>query len=204
MWFDASRLQNRFAVESVLPPSSSRTNQSGTSNTNANNTATIAQFQNFLSSFREHESFIYRDRFRANLLRKEWTLEVEMGHLIGWNEDLAARLRNEPGDVIPLVRSKLCLDRPRSTRSPIRVDEHRRLTRFVARQFEIGLRNLAKIILHPTAGNMEPTERAKREKSVPEIQLQLRSGSRLMQFRELGVSLHYFFCTGNITHCTIK
>lgn len=26
-----------------------------------------------------------------------------MGHVIGWNEELAGRLRSEPGDVIPLV-----------------------------------------------------------------------------------------------------
>lgn len=91
----------------VLPPASSaasgRSGFSNTSNTNATNTTTIAQFYSFLSSFRDNASFIYRDRLRANLLRKEWTLEVEMGHVIGWNEELAGRLRSEPGDVIPLV-----------------------------------------------------------------------------------------------------
>lgn len=46
---------------------------------------------------------MYRDRLRANCLRKEWTLEVEMTHLIGWREDLASRCRSEPGEVVPLV-----------------------------------------------------------------------------------------------------
>jgi DNA replication licensing factor MCM5 len=68
------------------------------------NTTTVAQFQQFLTSFREHESFIYRDRLRANVLRKEYTLEIEMSHLIGWDEELASRCRTEPGEIVPLVR----------------------------------------------------------------------------------------------------
>ncbi|BGP26260.1 minichromosome maintenance protein 5 [Rhodotorula toruloides] len=118
------------------------------------NTQTIADFQQFVTEFRENESFVYRDRLRANCLRREWTLEVEMGHLIGWREDLASRCRNEPGEMVPL--------------------------------FEIALRNIARNLLFPTAAGAE--ERQERQKAVPEIQLQLRSGSRLMQFRELGAT----------------
>ncbi|GAA5825438.1 hypothetical protein JCM11251_006983 [Rhodosporidiobolus azoricus] len=123
-------------------------------NAHAQNTQTIADFQQFVSEFRENDSFIYRDRLRANCLRKEWTLEVEMGHLIGWREDLASRCRNEPGEVLSL--------------------------------FEIALRNVARTVLFPTAASNE--ERLERQKAVPEIQLQLKSGSRLMQFRELGAT----------------
>jgi DNA replication licensing factor MCM5 len=86
-------------------------NASGASNANGNpgalNTKTIADFQQFITEFREDEAFIYRDRLRANCLRKEWTLEVEMTHLIGWREDLASRCRSEPGEVVPLVSSIL-------------------------------------------------------------------------------------------------
>jgi len=78
--------------------------RSNATNTHSANTQTIADFQQFVTEFRENESFIYRDRLRANCLRKEWTLEVEMGHLIGWREDLASRARSEPGEVLPLVR----------------------------------------------------------------------------------------------------
>lgn len=84
------------------------------SNGHVQNTQTIADFQQFINEFRENESFVYRDRLRANCLRKEWTLEVEMGHLIGWKEDLASRCRNEPGDVLPLVRSTFDLSEERS------------------------------------------------------------------------------------------
>ena len=55
-------------------------------------------------------------------------------------------------------------------------------------QFEIALRNLAKQTLYPTAGVMSKEDQERHDKEIPEIQLQLRSGSRLMQFRELGVS----------------
>ncbi|GAA5888758.1 hypothetical protein JCM5296_000094 [Sporobolomyces johnsonii] len=118
------------------------------------NVKTIADFQQFISEFRENEAFIYRDRLRANCLRKEWTLDVEMAHLIGWREDLASRCRTEPAEVLPL--------------------------------FEMALRNVARNLLYPTAASEE--ERQQRQKAVPEIQLQLKSGSRLMQFRELGAT----------------
>lgn len=84
---------------------SGRTGASDATTTAQQNTQTIADFQQFVTEFRENESFVYRDRLRANCLRKEWTLEVEMGHLIGWREDLASRCRNEPGEMVPLVRT---------------------------------------------------------------------------------------------------
>lgn len=90
----------------MLQPNSNatgRTGNSSASNANSTNTQTIESFYNFLTEFSDGESFLYRDRLRANLLKKEWTLEVEMGHLIGWNEELAARCRTEPGEVVPLV-----------------------------------------------------------------------------------------------------
>ncbi|SCZ89828.1 BZ3500_MvSof-1268-A1-R1_Chr9g10610 [Microbotryum saponariae] len=143
----------------VLPPASTTGGSfrsTGSNTQQQTNTATIKALQDFLTGYRENESFIYRDRLRANLLRKEYTLEVEVSHLIGWNEDLAARCRTEPGEVVPL--------------------------------FEVALRNLARAILQPTLAMLNPEERDRRAKETPEIQLQLRSGSRLMQFRELGAS----------------
>ncbi|KAG0654141.1 minichromosome maintenance protein 5 [Rhodotorula mucilaginosa] len=136
----------------VYSEASGRSNASGSGQ--VDNSKTISDLQQFVTEFREHDAFIYRDRLRANCLRKEWTLEVEMGHLIGWREDLASRCRNEPGEMLPL--------------------------------FEIALRNVARNLLFPTAASER--ERAERQQAVPEIQLQLRSGSRLMQFRELGAT----------------
>ena len=85
----------------VYSEASGRSNASGSGQ--VDNSKTISDLQQFVTEFREHDAFIYRDRLRANCLRKEWTLEVEMGHLIGWREDLASRCRNEPGEMLPLV-----------------------------------------------------------------------------------------------------
>lgn len=92
--------QSVFSVP-VYSEASGRSNASGSGQ--VDNSKTISDLQQFVTEFREHDAFIYRDRLRANCLRKEWTLEVEMGHLIGWREDLASRCRNEPGEMLPLV-----------------------------------------------------------------------------------------------------
>ncbi|KAK4050316.1 minichromosome maintenance protein 5 [Microbotryomycetes sp. JL221] len=139
---------------SVLGPASNASSRATNSNANMLNTETISKFQQFLQEFRENETFVYRDRLRANLLRREFTLEVDVAHLIGWNQELAARCRTEPTEIVPL--------------------------------FERALRLVARSILSPTAAGDDEAQRIERLKDVPHIQLQLRSGSRLMQFRELG------------------
>lgn len=45
----------------------------------------------------------YRDRLRANLLSKQHVLEVDLEHLIAYNEELANRVRETPAEVLPLV-----------------------------------------------------------------------------------------------------
>lgn len=93
----------------VLPPlsSTSRTTTGGggsQSNANQTNTLTIQRLGEFLTEF-QTEGFMYRDRLRSNVLRKEWTLSVEMGDLIAWDSTLGARMRSEPNELIPLVSS---------------------------------------------------------------------------------------------------
>lgn len=44
------------------------------------------------------------DRLRANLLAKQHVLEIELEHLIAFNEELANRLSDNPADALPLVR----------------------------------------------------------------------------------------------------
>lgn len=44
-----------------------------------------------------------RDRLRANLLAKTYCLEVDLDHLIAYNEPLYNRLRETPGEIMPLV-----------------------------------------------------------------------------------------------------
>ena len=44
-----------------------------------------------------------RDRLRSNLLAKQYVLEVDLDHLIAYNEELANRMRETPADIMPLV-----------------------------------------------------------------------------------------------------
>lgn len=66
------------------------------------NTEIIKSFKNFILEFRLGSHFLYRDQLRNNLLVKNYSLAVNMEHLIGYNEDLYKRLSDEPSDVVPL------------------------------------------------------------------------------------------------------
>ncbi len=45
----------------------------------------------------------HRDQIRENVLIKQYYCDVDIVHLISYNEELASRLNHEPGDIIPLV-----------------------------------------------------------------------------------------------------
>ena len=47
----------------------------------------------------------YRDQLRENVLVKQYYCDVDVAHLISYNEELAHKLSTEPADIIPLVRS---------------------------------------------------------------------------------------------------
>jgi len=120
------------------------------------------------------------DRLRANLLAKQHVLEIELEHLIAFNEELANRLSDNPADALPLVR-------PFSPSA--------RLTA----QFEEAVRRSAKQILNPLRGadfalNAADFDNAadgagavpaEGVKDGPAIQITLRSKARLTQFRDL-------------------
>lgn len=44
-----------------------------------------------------------RDQIRENVLQKQYYCDVDVGHLIQYNEDLAHKLATEPAEIIPLV-----------------------------------------------------------------------------------------------------
>ena len=47
----------------------------------------------------------YRDQLRENVLVKQYYCDVDVAHLISYNEELAHKLSTEPADIIPLVGS---------------------------------------------------------------------------------------------------
>jgi len=78
-----------------------------------------AQLQNFILEFQLGNVFIYRfvdifvcsddllincrDQIRENALLKQYYCDVDIAHLISFNEELAHRLVTEPAEIIPLV-----------------------------------------------------------------------------------------------------
>ncbi|KAL3423031.1 MCM2/3/5 family protein [Phlyctema vagabunda] len=65
------------------------------------------QLENFILQFRLDNAFIYRDQIRENVLLKQYYCDVDVGHLISFNEELAHRLVTEPAEIIPLFEAAL-------------------------------------------------------------------------------------------------
>ena len=80
----------------------------GESTNDDDNTEIIKSFKNFILEFRLDSHFLYRDQLRNNLLVKNYSLTVDMEHLLNWyNEDVYKRLSDEPSDVVPLFESAI-------------------------------------------------------------------------------------------------
>ncbi|KAK3115981.1 minichromosome maintenance protein 5 [Teratosphaeriaceae sp. CCFEE 6253] len=62
---------------------------------------------NFILDFHLDNVFLYRDQIRENVLSKQYYCDVDIAHLIAFNENLAHRLSNEPADIIPLFESAI-------------------------------------------------------------------------------------------------
>ncbi|CCH58755.1 hypothetical protein TBLA_0A09720 [Henningerozyma blattae CBS 6284] len=74
----------------------------GESPTEDDNTEIIKSFKNFILEFRINSHFYYRDQLRNSLLIKNYSIQVNLEHLIGYNEDIYKKLTDEPSDIIPL------------------------------------------------------------------------------------------------------
>ena len=98
----------------MLGPQSTaaRSNFSSSTTSHASNTETIQACNEFIRHFSRGEGvFPYRDNLHANILRRQYTLEIEMEDLIGWGTrgqqgqgpSLGDRCRTEPNEMIKLV-----------------------------------------------------------------------------------------------------
>ncbi|KAI9818235.1 MAG: minichromosome maintenance protein 5 [Thelocarpon impressellum] len=65
------------------------------------------QLCDFVLEFRLDNAFIYRDQIRENVLIKQYYCDVDIAHLISFNEELAHRLTTEPAEIIPLFEAAL-------------------------------------------------------------------------------------------------
>ncbi|KAJ5775129.1 uncharacterized protein N7511_000140 [Penicillium nucicola] len=71
------------------------------------------RLRDFVLEFQLDNAFVYRDQLRQNALVKQYYCDIDIAHLISYNEELAHKLTTEPGDIIPLFEDalKLCTAR---------------------------------------------------------------------------------------------
>jgi hypothetical protein len=62
-----------------------------------------SSLREFILEFRLDNAFIYRDQIKQNVLVKQYFCDVDIAHLISYDEELAHRLTTEPAEIIPLV-----------------------------------------------------------------------------------------------------
>ncbi|ODN98304.1 minichromosome maintenance protein 5 (cell division control protein 46) [Cryptococcus wingfieldii CBS 7118] len=121
-------------------------------------------FYEFLQGFRIDGNWIYRDALRSALLLKHHTLEVDLRDLVAWNEEMAQKVQEQPGEMIPLLEAALlryARDLVRPTSEADRERERERVR------------------------NGQPSLAAE---EVPDMQVTVRSGMNLLQFRNLNAN----------------
>ena len=65
------------------------------------------KLKEFVLAFQVDGSFIYRDQIRQNVLVKQYYCDIDIAHLISYNEELAHKLTSDPIDTIPLFEEAL-------------------------------------------------------------------------------------------------
>lgn len=97
---------------SVLAPSTAGPDES--------KTVVQARLRQFVLEFQLDNAFIYRfayqiheywkdtdqlssDQLRQNAIVKQYYCDIDMTHLIAYNEELAHKLTTEPAEIIPIV-----------------------------------------------------------------------------------------------------
>lgn len=70
-------------------------------------TEVIARLKEFILSFQIDGIYIYRDQIRDNVLVKKYFCDIDISHLISYNEELAHKLTSDPSGTIPLFETAL-------------------------------------------------------------------------------------------------
>ncbi|OAA74072.1 DNA replication licensing factor mcm5 [Cordyceps fumosorosea ARSEF 2679] len=66
-----------------------------------------AQLETFTLDFRLDSKFVYREQLRENALVQKYYCDVNINHLISFNEELAHKIVSEPAEIIPLFENAL-------------------------------------------------------------------------------------------------
>ncbi|KAF3933105.1 hypothetical protein ABW20_dc0110593 [Dactylellina cionopaga] len=73
--------------------------------TQDSNSQIESQFSQFILTFKLGNLFVYRDQLQENVLIKRYCLDVDVAHLISFNEELADALATEPAEKLPLFEA---------------------------------------------------------------------------------------------------
>ncbi|KAF2140279.1 uncharacterized protein K452DRAFT_273918 [Aplosporella prunicola CBS 121167] len=98
------------------------------------------QLVNFILDFHIDNIFIYRDQIRENALIKQYYCDIDIAHLISYNEELAHKLTSNPTDIIPIFEAalKVCTQRiVYPSQKEIKLPEHQLLLHSSASQISI-------------------------------------------------------------------
>ncbi|GME60470.1 Mini-chromosome maintenance DNA-dependent ATPase [Neofusicoccum parvum] len=98
------------------------------------------QLVNFVLDFHIDNVFIYRDQIRENALIKQYYCDIDITHLISYNEELAHKLTTAPADLIPLFEAalKTCTQRiVYPSQKQIHLPQHQLLLHSSASQISI-------------------------------------------------------------------
>lgn len=77
----------------------------GENNAETSNSQIQGLFRNFILQFWIDNSFIYREQLRENVIVKSYYLNVDISHVLTYNEELGQRISEEPADVLPLFEA---------------------------------------------------------------------------------------------------
>lgn len=66
-----------------------------------------AKLREFILAFQIDGTFIYRDQIRENALVRQYYCDIDIAHLISYNEELANKLTTDPSATIPLFEAAL-------------------------------------------------------------------------------------------------
>ncbi|KAF1991206.1 DNA replication licensing factor mcm5 [Aulographum hederae CBS 113979] len=100
------------------------------------------QLVDFVLEFHLDGVFVYRDQIRENVLLKRYFCDIDIAHLISYNEELADTLKSEPAEIIPLFEGalKICTQRivyPSQRDMLKKLPEHQLLLHSTASQISI-------------------------------------------------------------------
>ncbi|KAF2177498.1 DNA replication licensing factor mcm5 [Zopfia rhizophila CBS 207.26] len=94
----------------------------------------------FIMEFHLDNIFVYRDQIRENVLVKQYYCDIDIAHLISYDEELAHRLTTDPAEIIPLFEAalKICTHRiVYPSQKNIQLPEHQLLLHSSASELSI-------------------------------------------------------------------